>query len=219
MAEAPRKMYVTTDAVAFSLDPGDGLRVLLIRRGHDPYKGLWALPGGFVDEDEDIPHACARELAEETGLEPAAMAQVGAWGKPGRDPRGRNVSVAYVVAVRPDRTKASPGDDAAHAAWHPADDPPELAFDHADILAAARRKLRRLCERTHMLFALLPETLGLEDVRRALEAVFGQPADEEAARRLLDTATVTEGPRDSADRPRYRSAVDEYLAPLEKEAL
>jgi 8-oxo-dGTP diphosphatase len=212
-------MYVTTDAVAFSLDPEDGLRVLLIRRGHDPYKGLWALPGGFVDEDEDIPHACARELAEETGLEPTAMAQIGAWGKPGRDPRGRNVSVAYVVAVRPDRTDASAGDDAAHAAWHPADAPPQLAFDHADILGAGVRKLRRLCERTHMLFALLPEPFSLGDVGRALEAVFGEPADEGAMRRLLNRATVTKAPLEPADEPRYRCAVDGYLAPLESETL
>ncbi len=189
MAELPPMMYVTTDAVGFSLGAGGRLRVLLIRRANDPYRGRWALPGGFVDEGEDLPDACARELHEETGLRPTAMAQIGAWGTPGRDPRGRNVTVAYLAAMRPGETNAVAGDDAARAAWHPADELPPLAFDHADILATGRRKLARICRRTHFIFALLPELWSREQLEGALTAC-DVAGDAEEVRALTDAARV-----------------------------
>lgn len=137
----PHPFLVTVDVVAFS--PGD--RVLLVRRAHPPYAGAWALPGGFVEPDEDLPDAAVRELAEETGLglTVADLRQVGAYGAPGRDPRrGRVVTVAFdaSVATQPDVVG---GDDAAHAAWVPVERAfaEGLAFDHAKILgdALARR--------------------------------------------------------------------------------
>lgn len=130
---------VTVDIVLFAQHAG-GLCVLLIRRGDDPFKGAWALPGGFVDEFEDLLDAAARELEEETGITGIALEQLGAFGKPGRDPRGHTVSIAYGARLN-EASSPTAGSDAADAAWHPLDDLPRLAFDHAEIIALARSKL------------------------------------------------------------------------------
>lgn len=128
---------VTVDAVVFRRTRSR-LEVLLVRRGNPPYKGLAAFPGGFVDMDEDLPDAAARELQEETGLFGVKLEQLGAYGRPGRDPRGRNVSVVFMGEAR-GKPAVRGGDDAAEAFWAPARRPPALAFDHAEILAEAVR--------------------------------------------------------------------------------
>jgi 8-oxo-dGTP diphosphatase len=117
-------------------------RVLLIRRQHDPFAGAWAIPGGFVDEGEALEAAARRELREETGLQVEELQQIGTFGDPGRDPRGWTISVAYLVRVKAGSVKPQAADDAAEAAWHPLGDLPPLAFDHAQILALARAKLK-----------------------------------------------------------------------------
>ncbi|MFF2061102.1 NUDIX domain-containing protein [Streptomyces sp. NPDC058200] len=112
--------------------------VLLIERGWDPFEGMWALPGGHVDVGETSVTAAARELAEETGIfvPVAGLRQVGTFDAPGRDPRGRYVTVAY-AATLPQTLAPSAGTDATAARWWPLNDLPELAFDHADILRVA----------------------------------------------------------------------------------
>ncbi len=111
--------------------------VLLIERAQPPFAGHWALPGGFVDEGEDLEPAARRELLEETGLQIGALRQIGAWGTPGRDPRGWVVSVVFRGDVDASTLQPQAGDDAARVAWHPVDALPDLAFDHGDILRAA----------------------------------------------------------------------------------
>ena len=107
---------------------------MLIRRGHEPFAGSWALPGGFVDPDEDLEQAARRELLEETGVSAPAMRQIGAFGDPDRDPRGRAISIAF-LAVFGSAPAARAGDDAADTRWFPIDRlPKDLAFDHAAIL-------------------------------------------------------------------------------------
>lgn len=141
------EIAVTVDAVIFT-ERGDKTMVALIERGHDPFRGSWALPGGFVDVDEDLAEAAARELAEETGLTlaPSSLLQLGAYGSPGRDPRMRTVSVVYWASV------ADPGDpvggsDAAASRWIPVEDalgePFDLAFDHDVVLRDAWEATRR----------------------------------------------------------------------------
>lgn len=130
--------YVTADAVLLAL--ADGVpQVLVIRRGNPPFEGEWALPGGFVDPDEDLHAAAVRELAEETGIEVPRLRQLGAYGAPDRDPRHRTVSVAHLAVL--ERTEPpTAGDDAAHAEWKPVGwllDGDRLAFDHAQILRDA----------------------------------------------------------------------------------
>ncbi len=119
----------------------DRPRVLLIRRAKDPFAGSWALPGGFVDENEPLAAAAKRETLEETGVEVTDLEQLYTAGDPGRDPRGWTVTVAYLVRVRPDELKPVAADDAAEVGWFPLDAPPAMAFDHAMILARAQARI------------------------------------------------------------------------------
>jgi 8-oxo-dGTP diphosphatase len=109
---------VAVDMAIFTLRDED-LAVLLIKRKNDPFRGMWALPGGFVEENEALEKAAARELEEETGLAHASFEQLGAWGDPGRDPRGHTVSIVYLTFVNADRAVLRAGDDASAAEWHP----------------------------------------------------------------------------------------------------
>ena len=135
---------VTVDIVIVTR--GRNPRVLLIRRKHDPFAGKWAIPGGFVDIDESLETAARRELAEETGLRVHRLEQLHTFGDPGRDPRGRTISVAYLAQIDARKVRPRAGDDAAEAAWHSLRRPPSLAFDHAQILACARRRLKEMGE-------------------------------------------------------------------------
>jgi len=134
---------LTVDAVVVA--PIGGLhKVLLIQRKTPPFEGRWALPGGFVEPYEPLEDAARRELWEETGARPARLEQLHTFGDPGRDPRGWTVSVAYLAVLDEDAAQAfhpQGGDDAANAAWFDLLDPPPLAFDHAEILACARKRL------------------------------------------------------------------------------
>jgi len=134
---------VTVDVVVTRRSAGGGAaEVLLVRRAHDPFRGCWALPGGFVDMDEDLPDAARRELAEETGVSVGRIEQLGAFGRPGRDPRGRTVSVVYLASAARRSARPRAGDDAAEVRWFSLSSPPRLAFDHSDILAAVRKRMR-----------------------------------------------------------------------------
>jgi 8-oxo-dGTP diphosphatase len=117
--------------------------VLLIKRGREPFKDCWAIPGGFVDMDESLEDAARRELLEETGVRAGKLAQLHTFGDPKRDPRGRNISVTYIALIDAADLKARAGDDAAEVGWFAlARLPPDLAFDHKEILAVARRYLK-----------------------------------------------------------------------------
>jgi 8-oxo-dGTP diphosphatase len=148
MTDRERPM-LTVDVVLVAprgdVELGGGWRVLLIKRAAAPFQGTWALPGGFVEPHEPLEEAARRELQEETGVEPERLEQLQTFGDPGRDPRGWTVSVAYLAVsgeeeARGLRPKAA--SDAADVAWFDLDELPELAFDHAQILAVARARLR-----------------------------------------------------------------------------
>ncbi|MCI0380041.1 MAG: NUDIX hydrolase [Gemmataceae bacterium] len=117
-------------------------RILLIQRKKDPFAGRWALPGGFVEMNETLEESARRELREETGLSVGLMEQLYTYGDPERDPRGRVISVAFLARISAAKVQLKAADDAAHADWFPLQRPPELAFDHAKIIAFARRRLR-----------------------------------------------------------------------------
>ncbi|MDB4942316.1 MAG: ADP-ribose pyrophosphatase [Labilithrix sp.] len=190
---------LTADVVAFSMR-ADDLAVLLVKRKAEPFEGRWALPGGFVNENEPLARAAARELREETGISipPARLEQLGAFGDPGRDPRGHTVTVAFVT-FRPTETKVVAGDDAAEAAWHPlraidlgsvsqaralkveAGGPRKrarklaLAFDHAKILTAAYRRICRHLDDPirDPAFDFVPSRFTLAELKRIYEVVIG----------------------------------------------
>lgn len=124
---------LTVDAIVFT-QKNNEIYVLLIQRGQEPFKGKWALPGGFVNMDETLEVACIRELLEETGLEIAAMKQFKAYDAIHRDPRHRTISVVFSAEIN-EKKKVSGGDDAVRADWFPVTALPGLAFDHAQILS------------------------------------------------------------------------------------
>ena len=140
--EYPRPM-LTADAVVLTKDRGK-LLVLLVKRKHPPYKGCWALPGGFVNKNEQVLDAAKRELAEETSLEQVTLRPIGFFDTPGRDPRGWTLSVVHLGLVSANKLKIlRAGDDAAEVGLHPLGTRMKLAFDHGDILRYAGQWWRR----------------------------------------------------------------------------
>lgn len=130
---------VTVDIAVFARED-DEWHILLIRRKKPPFEGQWALPGGFVDLDEDLPDAAARELQEETGATGVYLEQRGTYGHPNRDPRGRTITVVYAGLLKSIPSGIRGADDAVEADWFPLDDLPRLAFDHAQIIADCRER-------------------------------------------------------------------------------
>ena len=130
---------VTTDCVIFGYE-GNTLKVLLIERGNEPFKGYWAFPGGFLNMEESAEEGAKRELYEETGLKDAVIKQFHTYTDPDRDPRGRVISIAYYALIQISEVKG--GDDAAQARWFAIDEVPALAFDHDQMLQDALVELK-----------------------------------------------------------------------------
>ncbi len=226
---------VTVDIVVFTV-VDRLLHVLLVRRDEHPFKGRWALPGGFVrvgedrdEQGEDIDEAAHRELLEETGLSAAALPgvflqQVRAFGKPGRDPRMRVISVAYYALVRPTLVPLiRAGGDVSHAKWFDVAElldaegagpsrlsktaRGELAFDHADILDATLERMRADLDRTAIGFELVPETFTIQELRAVHEVIRGEPLDPGNFRkkflRLVEDGVIeaARGKRPTASKP------------------
>ncbi len=127
---------VTTDAIVF-LEKRDGLQVLLIQRKNEPFQGMWALPGGFLDMGETLEKCAERELEEETGLSGIKLKQLHAFSTIDRDPRGRTIGVAFWGFTTKENSLVKGGDDASEAKWFPIKKLPALAFDHTEILEMA----------------------------------------------------------------------------------
>lgn len=159
---------VTTDCVIFGFD-GVELKVLLIERGVEPFKGRWAFPGGFIKMDESAEEGALRELQEETGLTGAYIKQFHAFTDPNRDPRERVITIAYYALVRIQDVKG--GDDAAKAQWFDLDEVPALAFDHDRILRNAMQELRKQIHFEPIGFELLPEKFTMSALQHLYEAI------------------------------------------------
>ncbi len=172
---------VTADAVLFAMQD-DRLQVLLIRRADDPYRGCWAFPGGFIDIDEDLDAAVARELREETGLEDIPLEQFHAFGAPGRDPRERVITIAYLGVVRRDGHAPVAGDDATEACWFDVAALPELAFDHADMAETALARLRERIELSDIATRFIGDSFTISDLQRVYEVIMDESLDAAAFR-------------------------------------
>lgn len=134
-----QNVAVTVDSVVFC-NVNNSFKVLLVKRKNDPFEGQWALPGGFIEETENLEEAVRRELMEETGVKVKTVEQVKAFGKPGRDPRGRTISIAFLSQINCEE-ELKAGDDAAEASWFEVDNLPQLAFDHVEIIETAKNYL------------------------------------------------------------------------------
>ncbi|WIX76342.1 NUDIX domain-containing protein [Amycolatopsis carbonis] len=213
---------VTVDLVVLTIT-GEQLCVLLVRRGIEPFRGAWALPGGFVLADEDLDTAARRELAEETGLAPGTVhiEQLAGYGDPGRDPRLRVVTIAY-LALAPDLPVPQAGTDAAEARWTPVAtlDPATLAFDHAKIFTDGLERARAKLEYTPLAAAFCPPEFTVAELRRVYELVWDARLDPRnfhrkvtGAEGLLEpvgTTTTRDGGRPAR---LYRRGPAELLSP------
>ena len=183
---------LTVDVVIFTLRD-EQLQVLLVQRRSEPYAGEWALPGGFVEMDESLETAAARELEEETGVQDAYLEQLYTYGEPGRDPRGRVISVAYYALIPADaRVQTEGGSDAAQARWFPVETLPQLAFDHAEIVSYALRRLRYKLEYSAVGFQLLPVEFTLSELQHTYEIILGERLDKRNFRRRILAAGIIE---------------------------
>ncbi|MBI2571071.1 MAG: NUDIX hydrolase [Candidatus Schekmanbacteria bacterium] len=178
---------VAVDLVIFTVLDAD-LKLLMVRRREDPFSGCWALPGGFVrvgaaaDQGEDLDEAARRELTEETGLPARSvfLEQFHAFGRAGRDPRMRVISVAYYALVSPELAPfAVAGGDVAAVRWFSLSELPaaELAFDHAEIIAVAASRIRRSLDSTSIALELVPRSFSIAELRAVHEAIDGVTHD------------------------------------------
>ncbi len=209
---------VAVDLVIFTIIDAQ-LRVLLVRRNEHPFKNAWALPGGFLRvgetasaQGEDLEEAARRELAEETGLDSSRvyLEQLGAFGRAGRDPRMRVVSVAYVALVRPDLAPfVRAGGDVKAAEWFAVEgvDALELAFDHSEIVKQGLARVRAGLESTNIAFDLVPLTFTIPELRHVYSMVLNKPIDPGNFRRkfnrLVEDGVIEQAPgkRITASKP------------------
>ncbi len=191
-ANAYPKPSVTVDIVLFTFTE-EALRVLLIQRRREPFAGHWALPGGFVDENEPLEAAAARELYEETGVQGIYLEQLYTFGDPGRDPRGWVITVAYFGIISADQARqVRAGDDAGHAAWFNVYNLPPLAFDHERIIRYALQRLRYKLEYTGLGFLLLPESFTLSQLQAVYEIVLQEKLDKRNFRKKILSMNILE---------------------------
>lgn len=183
---------LAVDCVVFGLDDHD-LKVLLIRRGMDPFLGRWALPGGFVHMDETLEEAALRELREEAGIDRALLEQLHAFSDVQRDPRERVVTVAYYALVKLSEHSVRAATDAREAAWFGVDDLPSLAFDHDAIVEMAVGRLRAKVQQSPIGLELLPKKFTLTQLQRVYEKVLDREIDKRNFRKkVLATGLLVE---------------------------
>ncbi|GIV79135.1 NUDIX hydrolase [Litorilinea aerophila] len=191
--EFPRPA-VTVDIILFTFKDNQ-LQVLLIQRNHPPFEHMWALPGGFVEMDEDLEAAALRELREETNITDVYLEQLYTFGQPDRDPRTRVITVAYFALLSADqaaRLQVRGQSDAREARWWSVYNLPPLAFDHRRIIEYAVQRLRWKLEWTALGFLLLPEEFTLSELQKVYETVLNEPLDKRNFRRKMLAADVLE---------------------------
>ena len=177
-------LRVSVDIVIFTVRDSS-LQVLFVKRGVPPFEGQYAIPGGFIRENESPEDAALRELYEETGVRNVFLEQLYTFGDPERDPRGRVITVAYYALIASDKLSLVAGADAAEACWFPMSDLPTLAFDHRAILGYASERLRNKLEYTTVGFQLLPEKFTLSELQTVYEAILCKKLDKRNFRRKV----------------------------------
>jgi 8-oxo-dGTP diphosphatase len=175
---------VTTDIAIFTIRQGE-LKVLLIKRALAPFRGDWALPGGFVQMDESLEDGARRELREETGVSGVYLEQLYTFGRPDRDPRERVITVAYYALIPSDRIELRAATDAEGVSWFGMQELPALAFDHADILRMAHARLVAKLDYSTIAFQFMPESFTLSELQAVYELVLGDSIDKRNFRKSI----------------------------------
>ncbi|MBU2929280.1 NUDIX hydrolase [Winogradskyella psychrotolerans] len=179
-----QSIKLSVDAVVFGYEEGN-ISVLLIKRKYEPFKGEWAIPGGFVFNEESLEEAVERELHEETGIKINYLEQLYTFGKPSRDPRGRVVSVAYFGLVRPNAYKIVASTDAEQVQWFNINELPKLAFDHKVILKAAIERLQGKITYEPIGFELLDKKFPFSDLEKLYTTLLGRDIDRRNFRKKI----------------------------------
>ena len=172
-----QNIKVAVDAVVFGYTSKEGLLLLLIKRNIDPFKNTWALPGGLVLDEESLEAAVERELKEEAGICINYLEQLYSFGKPGRDPRNRVVSITYYGLIRPDAFELKAATDASDAKWFNIKKLPELAFDHSEIIDSALQRLKGKLLYEPVGFELLDERFPFSELEKLYTTVLDRPID------------------------------------------
>lgn len=177
---------VTVDTVIFTIRK-NRLEVLLVQRGHEPFKDRWAIPGGFVRLSENLDEAAKRVLYEKTNVKDVYLEQLYTFGEPGRYPSARVITVSYVALIRSDDLElaAEEGLNIQQINWHPVYNLPKLAFDHEDILNYAIKRLRARLEYTPIAFQLLPKKFTLTELQRTYESILDTELDKRNFRKKM----------------------------------
>lgn len=204
-------MRVAVDIVIFTIQSGE-LCVLLVKRGIPPFADQFAIPGGFVLENESLDEAALRELREETGVTDVYLEQLYSFGEPNRDPRGRVISVAYFALIAADRCPIIAGSDAAEARWFPTRRLPPLAFDHGKILAYSVERLRNKLEYTTVGFQLLPSRFSLSELQEVYETILDKKLDKRNFRRKVGLLKILRPTRELRRGGRRPARLFEFVA-------
>jgi len=175
---------VTTDVAVFTLQQ-QSLQLLLIKRAQEPFRGSWALPGGFLEIDEDLECCAKRELQEETGVSGLYLEQLYTFGAPNRDSRERIISVTYYALAPPDRLTPKAASDAAEAHWFPVAALPDLAFDHHAIISLALERLAAKSTYSTLVLQLMPESFTLSELQTAYEILRKEKLDKRNFRKWI----------------------------------
>lgn len=196
---------VTTDVVVFTLREQQ-LKLLLVKRGSPPFADMWALPGGFLEIEEDLEACAKRELEEETGISGVYLEQLYTFGQPGRDPRERVISVAYYALVPSDHLDVRAASDAADADWFTLAQLPSLAFDHQDIITLAHQRLVAKLHYSTIAFQFMPETFTLSELQMVYETLRNEALDKRNFRKWILSLGQIEGTGERRKNGNHRPA-------------
>ena len=175
---------VTTDIVIFTIRE-QRLKILLVKRKGEPFKGKWALPGGFVQIDEDLKSSAMRELLEETGIDGVYLEQLYTFGNPTRDPRERVITVAYYALIPSDKIELRAATDAEAVGWFSMDEVPSLAFDHRAILDVAKQRLVAKLDYSTIAFQFMPTEFTLTELQEVYEIILQEEVDKRNFRKWV----------------------------------
>lgn len=197
------KPSVTADIVIYTIQNNE-LKVLLVKRDLEPFKGEWAIPGGFVRIHESLEDAAKRELKEETGVKDVYLEQLYSFGYPKRDPRGRVITIAYMALINSEKIKLKAATDVSDAQWFSIKKIPRVAFDHKKILDYSLKRLKWKFEYTIVAFSLLPKKFTISEIQKIYEIVFNRQFDKRNfAKKILslDILKEEEIKKDVSHRP------------------